>query len=203
MSFTPRYTKPSESDPYYSTWDRFYWMDIAPNGGNCTGYAYGRCGECAGQNLYNDFYITGYNGNTDAQNWIYNTWPDQTVTSGDIDIQLGDILVWGGVYGHVEIVEAINGNTLTLSYSVWASTYANSLEFGTRQISMPSWGSAMGTLARNDGTSYTYTNPFIGYIHNKYIDPTPEPPQTNVITRLIPHFKKRVRLIWARRKYYV
>ena len=199
MSFTPRLTKPSQTDPYYSTYDRFYWMDISPYGGNCTGYAYGRFNECAERSLYNDFYITGYNGNTDAQYWIYNTWPDQTHTSGAIDIKLGDILVWGGSSGHVEVVEEINGSALTLSYSSWATTYANSLEFGIRQISMPTWGSTMGTLSKNSGGSATYTNPFIGYIHNKYI--TPDTP--SIITRLIPHFKKRVRLIWARRKYYV
>ena len=192
MSFTPRYTMPDPSDVYYSTWDRFYWLDISPYGGNCTGYAYGRFGECAGRNIYNDFYIIGLGGNTDAQNWIYNTWPDQTVTSGSIDLQLGDILVYGGNFGHVEIVEAISGNSITTSYSVWASSYSNSLKFGVRTINKPTWGSALGDIEHNDGTHTYYSgSPFIGYIHNKYIEPGPEPPTP---TTLMPWLTAALRL---------
>lgn len=165
--FVPRYSQPDPTDPYYSTYDRFYWLDIAPYGGNCTGYAYGRFGECAGQSLYDDFRITQSPG--DARQWIYNTWPDQTFTSGTIDLKLGDILVWGGSAGHVEIVEEINGSSIKVSYSSWASSYNDSLTFGLRVIPYPTWSSTMGTLAQNDGGTATYSNPFLGYIHNKYI----------------------------------
>lgn len=176
MSFTPRYTMPDPSSNYYDAWNRFYWMDISPYGGNCTGYAYGRSNEIAGRSLYNEFYITGPDGN--AKNWIYNTWPDYTHTSGSIDLQLGDILVWGcGTFGHVEVVEAINGNQITTSYSVWGETYGTSQKFATRTISKPSWGSDLGYWVDNNGTTHYYSNCFIGYIHNKYADvgPTPEP----------------------------
>lgn len=178
MAFTPRYSKPNPDSPYYSTYDRFYWLDVKPYGGNCTGYAYGRFNEVAGRSLYNEFYIT--HSPADAKYWIYNTWPDQTHTSGSIDIQLGDILVWGSStgFGHVENVEAINGNTITTSGSIWGSTYGRSTEFYTRNIAYPSWGSAMGSIVHNDGSSSYYSNPFIGYIHNKYVEPGPGPGPT-------------------------
>ena len=178
MAFTPRYSKPNPDNPYYSTYDRFYWLDVEPYGGNCTGYAYGRFNEVAGRSLYNEFYITHYP--ADAKYWIYNTWPDQTYTSGTVDIHLGDILVWGSSsgFGHVENVEAINGNTITTSGSIWGSTYGSSTEFYTRTITYPNWGSTMGTIVHNDGRSSYYGNPFIGYIHNKYVEPGPGPGPT-------------------------
>ena len=183
MAFTPRYTKPNPSSNYYDAYNRFPWLDISPYGGNCTGYAYGRTNEIAERNLYYDFYITA--GQGDAKDWIYNTWPDQTHTSGSIDIHLGDILVWGSDtgFGHVEVVEAISGSTITTSGSIWGSTYNSSMEFYNRDIAYPSWGSAMGRIYHNDGSSVTYNNPFIGYIHNKYISPGPGPePETPDIT---------------------
>lgn len=175
MAFTPRYTKPDPNSAYYSTYDRFYWLDVEPYGGNCTGYAYGRFNECAGRSLYSEFYIT--HSPADAKYWIYNTWPDQTYTSGTIDLHLGDILVWGSAtgFGHVEVVEAINGSTITTSGSIWGSTYGTSMEFYTRTISYPSWNTAMGRIYHNDGSYTDYGNPFIGYIHNKYVEPGPGP----------------------------
>ena len=175
MAFTPRYTKPDPNSAYYSTYDRFYWLDAEPYGGNCTGYAYGRFNECARRSLYSEFYIT--HSPADAKYWIYNTWPDQTCTSGTIDLHLGDILVWGSAtgFGHVEVVEAINGSTITTSGSIWGSTYGTSMEFYTRTISYPSWNTDMGRIYHNDGGYTDYGNPFIGYIHNKYVEPGPGP----------------------------
>lgn len=187
MAFTPRYTKPDPNDPYYSTYDRFYWLDVEPYGGNCTGYAYGRFNEVAGRSLYSEFYIT--HSPADAKYWIYNTWPDQTYTSGTIDLHLGDILVWGSAtgFGHVEVVEAINGNTITTSGSIWGSTYGSSMEFYTRTISYPSWNTAMGRIYHNDGGYTDYGNPFIGYIHNKYAEPGPGPtPSENLEISISP-----------------
>lgn len=71
MSFTPRYTKPDPDSAYYSTYNRFYWLDVEPYGGNCTGYAYGRFNEIAERSLYNDFYITHSPSN--AKYWTENT----------------------------------------------------------------------------------------------------------------------------------
>lgn len=136
MAFVPRYTKPDPNSDYYSTYNRFSWLNVAPYGGNCTGYAYGRSNEIAQRSLYNEFYITQSPGN--ASQWIYNSWPQYTHTSGTIDLHLGDILVWGGGrFGHVEIVEAISGTNVTCSGSVWGQTYGSSREFYTRTITYP------------------------------------------------------------------
>lgn len=200
MNFTPRTTIPDPMSSYYRLYtygdggyDRFGWITEYPQG-NCTGYAYGRFGEECGMDLHNDFLITQSPGN--GKQWIYNSWPDQTFTSGSIDLKLGDILVWGGgTYGHVEIVEAIYGATIMTSYSIYASTYAEGCRFRTRTISYPTWSSVLGTWIDNAGNSHTYTNPFIGYIHNKYITPS-----TFDLAALLPHFRKRhKRLLNARR----
>lgn len=201
MSFTPRLTQPTDLSTWYGSynaWNRF----SSYSRGNCTWYAYGRTGEIADRNIYDLFRITA--GNGDGKYWIYNTWPEYTYTSGAIDIHQGDILVYGSDNGsgHVEVVEQVNGSTLTTSYSVYGDTYGTATYFNTRTISYPTWSSTLGTVVDNNNNTHTYSNPFIGYIHNKYLD-EPEPPQTNIVTRLIPHFKKRIRLIWARRKYYV
>lgn len=188
MPFTPRYSQPNPSDPYYSTYNRFQWLFISNQyGGNCTGYAYGRTNEIAGRSLYDEFRITASPGN--GNQWIYNTWPEYTHTSGPINIQAGDILVWGGgTYGHVEVVESVSGSTLITSYSVYGSTYAESQVFANRTIQVPTWGSHMGTWIDNNGDSHYYTNPFIGYIHNPYADsPTPPPtPTTTLDIEIIP-----------------
>lgn len=193
MSFTPRYSAPTDLNTWYgsyNTWNRF---SSDGNIGNCTWYAYGRTGEIADRNIYDDFYITQAPGN--GKDWIYNTWPDQTVTSGSIDLQLGDILVWGGgTYGHVEVVEAISGSTITTSYSINGSTWADGMYFNTRTLSAPSWGSQLGTVQHNDGSSMYLTNTFIGYIHNKYYDPSPGPePSTTNIYIYINHLLRRRR----------
>lgn len=204
--FVPRTTQPDPTDSYYSTWDRFYWLDTAPYGGNCTGYAYGRFGECAGQNLYNDFYITGYNGNTNAKYWMYNTWPDQTVTSGSIDLKLGDILIWGGgTYGHVEVVEALRSTELDVSYSVWGDTYGTSKVFGIRTIPYPTWGSYMGAWVDNNGDPHNYTNGFAGYIHNKYITPAPTPviSKAPLIASMRLALKRRRHRSFIKRRWYL
>ena len=168
-------TRPAADDINYvlypSGYSRFGYLQVYPQG-NCTGYAYGRMNECAGQSLYSDFYITQSPGH--GKQWIYNSWPDQTFTSGDIDIKLGDVLVYGAPankFGHVEVVEKISADrsTLTTSYSVYSDTYATGQRFATRTISYPTWSSVLGTWYDNSGDPHTYSNPFIGYIHNKYI----------------------------------
>ena len=200
MSFTPRLTAPTDFSTYYgsyNSYNRFNRYD-----GNCTWYAYGRTGEIAGQNIYNDFYITQAPGN--GKDWIYNSWPDETITAGQIDIYQGDILVWGGgTYGHVEVVEQIlddgGGNlSLNISYSIAGNAWADSLEWGLRQIPYPTWSSVLGTVSHNDGTSAYLTNPLIGIIHNKYSDGGDTP--VIIVTQYIPLLRRRRR---ANVKLYV
>lgn len=179
MSFTPRTTQPTDLSTWYGSYNA-YNRFTSYNVGNCTWYAYGRTGEIAGENgtpnIYSDFRITAGDGS--GKYWIYNTWPEYTYTSGSIDLQLGDILVYGSSdgYGHVEVVEAINATTITTSYSVYGDSWGDATYFNTRNISYPTWSSTMGTVINNNGVPHTYTNPFIGYIHNKYYTPGPEPP---------------------------
>lgn len=177
MAFTPRYTTPTDTSTYYGSYNSYNRFSSYGNEGNCTWYAYGRTGEIAGRNIYNDFYITQPPGN--GKDWIYNSWPSYTHTSGTIDLHLGDILVWGGGrHGHVEVVEAISGNNITTSYSISGDNWASSRYFAIRIITKPSWGSELGWVEYNDGSSSYLRNTFIGYIHNKYVEPGPGPGPT-------------------------
>ena len=116
-SFTPRTTAPLITDfHYYSTQNPF----VAAGYGlpNCTTYAWGRAWEITGSQL-----PSGFLGN--AKTW----WNATTLPKGSTP-QLGAICVWvGGDYGHVAIVEAINGNLITISESNY-----DGLVFHTRTI---------------------------------------------------------------------
>lgn len=207
MSFTPRYTQPTDLSTWYGSYNAYNRYSSYSNG-NCTWYAYGRTGEIAGENgtpnIYSDFRITA--GNGDGKYWIYNTWPECTFTSGNIDIQAGDILVYGSSTGsgHVEVVESVGSGSIRTSYSVYGDTWAQATYFNTRTIAYPTWSSTMGTVIDNSGQPHTYSNPFIGYIHNKYIvQPVPPQPEP-VVKKILPFLKtRRLRLAWARRRYYV
>lgn len=183
MAFVPRLTTPTDTSTYYGSYNSYNRFSSYGNEGNCTWYAYGRTGEIAGRNIYNDFYITQAPGN--GKDWIYNSWPSYTHTSGSIDLQLGDILVWGGGrHGHVEVVEAISGNNITTSYSISGDNWSKSRYFAVRTITKPSWGSELGWVEYNDGSSSYLRNTFIGYIHNKYAgdSPTPTPSEDLELT---------------------
>ena len=170
-TFTPRLEAPTDFSTYYGSrnaynrFERYY--------GNCTWYAYGRSGEIAQHNIYNEFIIT--RGRGDGKDWVENTWQDHTITAeaGDpVEIKLGDILVWGGgTYGHVEVVEQILTNTIGISYSLAGNGYADSLYWGMRYLPKSlSWGDYLGQVEHNDGsTAYLY-NTLIGIIHNPYAE---------------------------------
>lgn len=202
MAFTPRLSAPTNFSTYYTErripaqpdgtptyWQYFYSGDYSysttgAHTGNCTWYAMGRSAEIAGRNLYSEFA-----GSYEAQNWA-NIWNNNPAdTSGSIDWQLGDILIWANTaqtFGHVEVVEEINGNILTISYSAYSgsspqSTYGTF--FGTRTRSKPTFGDPASLTSepgsrftRNSGATYYMTNEYlIGVIHNPYADPTPGP----------------------------
>ena len=152
----------------------------------------GRSAEIAGKNLYDEF-----RGSYDAQDWA-NIWKDNpAITSGDIDWKLGDILIWADedlITGHVEIVEEINGDRLTISYSAYSgyspqSTYGTF--FNTRKRNKPIWNSGASVVGdtesyfiRNNGDSYALVNEvLIGVIHNPY---------TNNLTPILAAIKKRL-----------
>ena len=202
MSFTPRLSEPTDFSTYYTErripaqpegtptyWQYFYSGDYTyrtqgAHTGNCTWYAMGRSAEIAGRNLYSEFA-----GSYEAQNWE-NIWiGNPAQTSGSIAWQPGDILIWANnamTFGHVEVVEIVNGNYLTISYSAYSGTDPqedNGTFFNTRRRSKPYWGDPASVTSesdsrfiRNSGATYFLTNEFlIGVIHNPYYEPGPSP----------------------------
>ena len=202
MSFTPRLSAPTNFSTYYTErripaqpdgtptyWQYFYSGDYSysttgAHTGNCTWYAMGRSAEIAGRNIYSEFA-----GSYEAQNWE-NIWiGNPAQTSGSIAWQPGDILIWANnamTFGHVEVVEVINGNYLTISYSAYSGTDPqsdNGTFFNTRRRSKPTWGDPASVTSesdsrfiRNSGATYFLTNEFlIGVIHNPYYEPGPSP----------------------------
>ena len=202
MSFTPRLSAPTNFSTYYTErripaqpdgtptyWQYFYSGDYSysttgAHTGNCTWYAMGRSAEIAGRNIYSEFA-----GSYEAQNWE-NIWiGNPAQTSGSIAWQPGDILIWANnamTFGHVEVVEVVSGNYLTISYSAYSGTDPqsdNGTFFNTRRRSKPYWGDPASLTSesdsrfiRNSGATYYLTNEFlIGVIHNPYYEPGPSP----------------------------
>lgn len=109
--FAPRTTEPSKS----SDWT-YYWGDNPYPAGpyfsinNCTKYAFGRAYELLG-------YKPNNNGWGHAGTWF--AGKDGYERSSDPHApRLGAIMCWGGSgYGHVAVVEAINGDKITFSDS--------------------------------------------------------------------------------------
>lgn len=202
MSFTPRLSAPTNFSTYYTErripaqpngtptyWQYFYSGDYSysttgAHTGNCTWYAMGRSAEIAGRNIYSEFA-----GSYEAQNWE-NIWIGNAAqTSGSIAWQPGDILIWANsamTFGHVEVVEVVSENYLTISYSAYSGTDPqsdNGTFFNTRRRSKPTWGDPASLTSesdsrfiRNSGATYYLTNEYlIGVIHNPYYEPGPSP----------------------------
>ena len=144
--FTPRTTAPGKSKYYYSDnpfqkngygmWDK--------NGneqGNCTAYAWGRAYEILGTqpNLGRNNAGSWWNYNKNNKFYEYGSTP-----------KIGAVAVWdkyNNDTGHVAVVEAIDGNNVTISESHWKSTF-----FDTRTI-------------RADSSNYLTKMRFLGYIY--------------------------------------
>ena len=141
--FTARTTAPGSDNAYYFA-DNPY-----SQGGyglpNCTAYAFGRAYEILGTtpNLAM--------GNANSW-WAYNQSTGY-YPSGSTP-KLGAVICWGGSSdGHVAIVEAINGNTVTLSESTYSGVYFQNYSY---------------TIGAEDATS---VGGFQGYIYiGDYID---------------------------------
>ena len=141
-TFIPRTTAPSTSDARYYRANPFYQSGYGMP--NCTAYAYGRAWELLGSKP---------NLNTgNARYWYSNNdgYPNKNdkYARGQTP-KLGAIAVWGGKdggAGHVAVVEAINGNRITISESHWKGT-----NFQTRVIN-------------SNGSDYLTAKGFLGYI---------------------------------------
>ncbi len=144
-NYTPRMTAPYNNDYYTS---KNYYYNTGYGMPNCTAYAYGRAYEILGTqpnlcygnaNLWYD-----YNRNSGA--YPYGSTP-----------KLGAIACWGG--NHVAVVEAIQGDTITISESHYSGTY-----FDTRNLTV--------------GQESNYVRNFQGYIYilndnTRYVAPKP------------------------------
>lgn len=115
--FTPRTTEPSKS----SDWT-YYWGDNPYSAGpyfsinNCTKYAFGRAYELLG-------YKPNNNGWGNAGTW-FNAKDGYERSSDSHAPRLGAIMCWGGSgYGHVAVVEAINGDKIDFSDSSYPYTW--------------------------------------------------------------------------------
>lgn len=200
MAFIPRLTAPTNFSSYYTErripveptgtetgWQYFYsgdytYTNTGAHTGNCTWFAMGRSAEIANRNLYSEF-----RGSYDAQDWNSIWIGNPAITSGTIEYKLGDILVYStssGTSGHVEIVEEINGNVLTISYSAYSSSTPQSTYgtfFNTRKRTKLNFGDTASLTSqpesayiRNNGSTYYMTNEYlIGVIHNPYAEQEP------------------------------
>ena len=110
-AFSPRTSAPSTSESYFYASNPFYQCGYGMP--NCTAYAYGRAWE-----------LLGSKPNLSTGN--ANTWYDYNINHGvysyGITPKLGAIACWTTTQwgpGHVAVVEAINGNKVTISESSW------------------------------------------------------------------------------------
>lgn len=206
MAFRPRLTAPNSFGTYYTErrlpvepsgtetfWQYFYsgdytYTNTGAHTGNCTWYTMGRSAEIAGKNLFSEF-----KGSYEAQDWATIWKNNDAITSGYIDYKLGDILIYANTnktLGHVEVIEEINGNVLTISYSAYSSSNPQSKYasfFGVRKRKKMTWGDpasdvndSRSAFTRNNGDQYFLTNEFlIGVIHNPYADQDPSPTPTD------------------------
>jgi surface antigen len=145
--FSPRLTAPTADNDYYYAKNIFYLGGYGMP--NCTAYAWGRAYEILGSkpNLSNGNanQFWGYNLNSGA--YPYGTTP-----------KVGAILCWdGNSYGHVAVVEKIEGNKVTVSESSWSGSYFYTTTFTAGSENSVSVGG------------------FQGYIYIADFDTEPEP----------------------------
>ena len=138
-SFTPRTTAPSTSNSYYYSSNPFYKSGYGMP--NCTCYAYGRAWEILGSK---PSLSTG-----NAGKWYWYNKNNGIYSYGSTP-KLGAIACWDKYdenQGHVAVVEAISGDTITISESHYKST-----NFDTRNIA-------------SNSSNYLTIMRFCGYIY--------------------------------------
>ena len=137
--FVPRTSAPTSDNSYYYGLNPFYKSGYGMP--NCTAYAYGRAYEILGSkpNL-----STG-----NAGKWWWQNKTDGAYKYGNTP-RLGAVACWDKYdqnQGHVAVVEAINGSSVTISESHYKSTF-----FDTRTIN-------------SDSSNYLTSMRFLGYIY--------------------------------------
>ncbi|MDN5494847.1 MAG: CHAP domain-containing protein [Lactococcus raffinolactis] len=124
--FNPRLSVPTTNDAYYFSYNPFYLFGYGMP--NCTAYAWGKAYEILGSKP--DLSLGNAN-----QWWGYNAGK---YASGKTP-RVGSVVCWGspagGGYGHVAVVEEVNGDALTISESSWGGSL-----FRTRKINKNNMG---------------------------------------------------------------
>ena len=161
-SFSARLTEPATSNKYYvhtsyggynscilGSNQSSYRGSVLPN---CVGYAWGRAYEITGQKP------------TLSQNNATTFWgrTSDGYKRGQTPA-LGAVMCWSGGSsgaGHVAVVEAVNGTTITISESMWNGKY-----FSTRQ-------GTISELTRWLGSSFSFQG-FIYILNNETVTVTP------------------------------
>lgn len=152
--FTPRFDKPNSGDSCFYSDNIFYKSGYGMP--NCTCYAYGRAYELLGKK---PSLSTGNAGFW----WWYNK--NNGIYSYGSTPKLGAIACWDKYdqnSGHVAVVEAVNGNTVTISESHYNSTF-----FDTRTIN-------------SDSSNYLTSMRFLGYIYIGDFNENPNPPSIDL-----------------------
>jgi surface antigen len=117
--FIPRLTAPAEDDPYYTTYSPYWQGHVGMP--NCTAYSYGRINELKQVTSYADALTRTHLSRRNARKW----WDENDGYARGQDPQVGAVAVFNGIartpqgdtYGHVMVVEQVDGDTVTLSGS--------------------------------------------------------------------------------------
>lgn len=141
VSYIPRLEAPTGDNPYYHELNLYYNFGLGMP--NCTAYAYGRAYEILGRDpmLCNGNAGRWWSHNIAAGTYAYGSEP-----------RLGAVACWDHYdnnNGHVAIVEAIDGDRVTISESHWGGKYFYVTDMNA------------------DGSDYLTGRRFLGYI---YID---------------------------------
>lgn len=120
MSFTPRLTAPDQDNPYYTKYSP-YWQ-AGKGMPNCTAYSWGRIAELKQVTSYQDSLDRVHLCRSNARKWW--DYIDDGYQRGQ-DPAPGAVAVFEGIatnsqgehYGHVMVVEQVDGDTVTLSGS--------------------------------------------------------------------------------------
>ena len=116
----PRLTAPDQDNPYYTKYSP-YWQ-AGKGMPNCTAYSYGRINELKQVTSYDDALARTHLSRQNARKWW--TYTEDGYQRGQ-DPQVGAVAVFNGIartpqgdtYGHVMVVEQVDGDTVTLSGS--------------------------------------------------------------------------------------
>lgn len=163
--FTPRTSEPDQRNKNDA---EHYWNgNPYPSGpnysiNNCTKYAYGRAYELLGVK-------PNLQGHGNAQNWYGCAWDGYERSTNIREPRLGAIICWsGGTYGHVAVVEAIDGEWITFSDSSYPYDDKPGWNFRTNN-------KHVNNLAR-------YVGNFQGYIYLPGIGSEPAPIEPERLT---------------------